>query len=269
MTSSENQLTATRPLSASAIVGGTRLRTETKPPLVSILSVAFNDRDEIAALIENVAPFRSDDLEFIIVDGGSRDGTVELLRSRNEQVDYWLSEPDEGIYDGMNKGLAACSGAYVLHLNAGDRLVQIPWDLLRRCNSSKVDVVTCGVLIDDYIQFLPRTGLISKIANGWHHQGTFYLAATHPGYDASYRICGDFDHNQRRLKSGCHIEIDLSIVATHRSGGISMDSKGRLETFRSVRANFGLFYLVLSRIRFGLVDLRQWLRRRSIPTTVS
>lgn len=264
MSFSRDESTSSPPFSPSPIVGGTRLRTPKKreSPLVSILAVAFNDRDEVGELIENIAPFRSEDLELVIIDGGSRDGTAELLRSRDEKIDYWLCESDRGIYDGMNKGLTACSGAYVLHLNAGDRLVQIPWDLLHRCSSSKVDVVSCGVLIDDCIEFLPRTDLISKIDNTWHHQGTFYLSATHPGYDTTYRICGDFDHNQRRLRSGCSVEMASLIVATHRSGGVSMDSGARPEILRSVRANFGLYYLLLSRLRFGLMDLRKWVRRQ-------
>lgn len=245
--------------------GGTRGREHQgrEKPLVSILTVVFNDRDELAELIDNVSEFRNEDLELVVVDGGSTDGTVPFLQGSDDKVDYWISEPDKGIYDAMNKGLAACAGSYVLHLNAGDRLVEIPWGLLRQSRLDKIDVVSCRVMIDGNITFLPRTGLISKIDNSWHHQGTFYLSATHRQYDCSYRICGDFDHNQRLLKSGCRALIDPSVVSNHKSGGISMTAEARVEILRSVRENFGVFYLMLSRLRFAFTDLRRWRVRRA------
>jgi cellulose synthase/poly-beta-1,6-N-acetylglucosamine synthase-like glycosyltransferase len=110
-------------------------------PLVSIVVVAFRDRDEVEALISNVAPFRGAHLELIIVDGGSEDGTVQLLEARADEIDYWISERDTGIYDAMNKGVAAARGLYILHLNSGDRLVDLPLVELRGLSQRQVDVV--------------------------------------------------------------------------------------------------------------------------------
>ncbi|MEP6756559.1 MAG: glycosyltransferase, partial [Chthonomonadales bacterium] len=83
-------------------------------PLVSIVVVVYRDRAEVGALVENLAPFRSRDLEVIIIDGASDDGTVEFLSTNSDQIDFWLSEPDNGIYHAMNKGLAKASGEYIL-----------------------------------------------------------------------------------------------------------------------------------------------------------
>ena len=229
-------------------------------PLISVVIVVFRDRDELRQVIESILPHANQELEIIVIDGGSDDGTVELLHTFDPWIDYWLSESDSGIYDAMNKGVKAASGDYILHLNAGDRLRSLPWEALRRHAEDKVDVVCCRVLIDGKVEFISRTSFLSKIDNTWHHQGTFYRRDAHLGYDATYRMAGDFDHNQRLLRAGCSVQDNPSIVADHRSGGVSMAEKGHREIYRSVRANFGRFYLTISWLRFKLRDIRNRIR---------
>jgi glycosyltransferase involved in cell wall biosynthesis len=238
-------------------------------PLISVVIVVFRDRDELRQVIESILPHKNQSMEIIVIDGGSDDGTVELLRALDPQIDYWVSEPDKGIYDAMNKGLEAASGEYILHLNAGDRLRMVPWDALRKHAEAQVDVVCCRVLIDSQVEYVSRTGLLSRIDNTWHHQGTFYRRATHLGYDVTYRTGGDFDHNQRLLKAGCSVKNNPCVIADHQNSGVSMVDTGHREIFRSVKANFGRFYLMLSWFRFKLIDIRCWIRRRGkTPTAV-
>ena len=232
----------------------------TLAPLLTILIVVFHDREELFKIIESILPFKSEDLEIVVVDGFSQDGTVELLEGFGENVDFWLSAPDHGIYDAMNKGLRVAAGTYILHLNAGDRLLSIPWDELRQCAADMIDVVCCRVLLDSRIEFVSRTSLLSKLDNTWHHQGTFYRRAAHLGYDASYRIAADFDHNQKLLKKSCSTRELQIIVADHDGNGVSTLEKGHEEIYRSVLRNFGWPYLLLSSGRFVLMDLRRWLR---------
>lgn len=250
--------------SSVSIRGGARLKLagKTRDVLISVVIVVFRDRNELKKILESVLPFRAGGLEIIVIDGFSEDGTVDLLRDFGDSVDFWLSEPDRGIYDAMNKGLEASSGTYVLHLNAGDRLLEIPWAALQQCAVDQIDVVCCRVLLDSRIVFVSRTGLLSKLDNTWHHQGTFYRRAAHLGYDASYRMAADFDHNQRLLKSGCSVRQLSVVVADHEGNGVSMQIPGHGEIYRSVRANFGPFYLMLSKLRFALRDLRHRLRQR-------
>lgn len=243
--------------------GGSRAATPqtSEPPLLSILIVVFRDREEMVEIVRSILPFRCPELEIVVVDGFSQDGTAEALHALGDAVDFWRSEPDTGIYDAMNKGLGAARGTYVLHLNAGDRLLHVPWRELRRCAAENVDVVCCRVLLDGVRPFISRTGLLSKIDNTWHHQGTFYRRAAHLGYDVSYRIGADFDHNQKLLKGKCTVRELPAIVADHAGNGISMREDGRGEIYRSVRSNYGWRYLLLSRLRFALRDARDWLRR--------
>jgi GT2 family glycosyltransferase len=229
-------------------------------PLVSIILVVFRDRDELSALIDNIAPFRSADVELIVVDGGSNDGTLEVLQSRDEAVDYWVSEPDSGIYEAMNKGIAAASGHYILHLNAGDRLLTIPHELLRKCALESVGVVCCRVLEDGSRVFAPRNSRWLRLYNTWHHQGTFYRRAAHLGYDSQYRIFGDFEHNQRMLKAGISLINADYIVSEHRTGGVSADTRMRHEIYRAIRTHFGWRYVALASARFKLSALRRLFR---------
>src|SRR5208337_631055 len=74
-------------------------RAQDTAPLVSVLVVVFRDRVELEQLIDNLGPFRGPDLEVIIIDGGSDDGSLELLAARSPEIDFWLSEKDSGIYE--------------------------------------------------------------------------------------------------------------------------------------------------------------------------
>jgi glycosyltransferase involved in cell wall biosynthesis len=224
-------------------------------PLVSVIVVAFQDRDEVAALIDNIATFRGDDLELVVIDGGSDDGTLELLQSRNSEVDYWLSEPDRGIYDAMNKGIAAARGEYVLHLNAGDRLLLDPVVELAACSREKVDVASFRVRLDGDAVHVPGRSFM-KITNVWHHQGTLYRRAAHLGYDTTYRVFGDFDHNQRMAKATSSVRIFDSVLSSHKNAGLSGNKKHFREVYRSIRQNSGLLYIVVAFLQFKINGLR-------------
>jgi len=226
-------------------------------PLVSVIIVVYQDIEELKALVENVSPLRGENLELIVIDGGSRDGTIDYLLLNSGRTDYWLSENDMGIYDAMNKGVAAARGTYILHLNAGDRLLQLPTEILKQSSKEDIDVVSFQVLIDGKEIFTPRNGFKMRVANFWHHQGTFYSRLKHLGYDVTYKICGDFDHNQRLIKSGCQARLLPLIVAEHKNNGISMQSSAQREILRSVRAHFGVTYSFIAFIRININKLRK------------
>lgn len=87
-----------------------------------MITVVYNSLNLIEKTILSVTGQTYPNLEFVVIDGGSSDGTVEIIRLYEKQVDWWISEPDHGIYDAMNKGLAAATGEYVWFMNAGDRI---------------------------------------------------------------------------------------------------------------------------------------------------
>lgn len=229
--------------------------------MVSIIIVLFRDREECVRLLNNILAFDRREFELVVIDGGSDDGTIEVLQGWNDKIDYWLSEPDSGIYDAMNKGIAAACGEYVLHLNAGDTLKSIPSEALAACLKDQVDVASFAVKTDKDEIFLPETGFPLKIRNTWHHQGTFYRRTTQFFYDTRYRIYADFDLNQRLFKSGKKVRLFEEIVSIHGTDGISHSGHSEHENYRSIRNNFGVHYVVIRRMWPHYQALRRAVKR--------
>lgn len=89
---------------------------------LSIITVNLNQADGLAKTLDSVREQSFRDFEHIVVDGGSTDGSLEVIRARADGLAFWASEPDAGIYAAMNKGLRRAQGEYVYLLNSGDRL---------------------------------------------------------------------------------------------------------------------------------------------------
>jgi len=115
-----------RPHSSSRVEGGKRLRTTPKfasgpdIPLVSIITIVYNGEKYIEQTIKSVINQSYDHIEYLIIDGGSTDNTLNIIRKYETRIDYWISELDEGISDAMNKGIALSSGEIIGLLHAGD-----------------------------------------------------------------------------------------------------------------------------------------------------
>lgn len=92
-----------------------------KKPLVSIITICYNAEELIEQTIKSVINQKSDfEYEYIVIDGGSSDGTVDLIHKYNKSIDYHISEKDNGIYDAMNKGITVAHGTWLNFMNAGD-----------------------------------------------------------------------------------------------------------------------------------------------------
>jgi hypothetical protein len=109
---------------------GRPAETEAGMPVVSIITVVFNSETLLERTIQSILGQTYPNIEYIIIDGGSRDGTVDIIRKYEDRIAFWISEPDKGLYDAMNKGLAAATGDFVWFLNSGD-LVYEPTTLAK------------------------------------------------------------------------------------------------------------------------------------------
>jgi glycosyltransferase involved in cell wall biosynthesis len=216
------------------------------PPLVSIVSVVFRARQELTPLLESILALRGNDTELIVIDGGSDDGSIDILRQFGDSIDYWVSEPDMGIYDAMNKGIAAARGEFILHINAGDRLKYIPRESLRKCLADGIDLACFSVKVANWGDYPPRTGFRMRIENAWHHQGAFYRRKSHPGYNIQYRVFSDFDCNQKIFKANKPIALFQQVVAEQRTIGVSGSGNADREMYSIIRANFGVQYALLA-----------------------
>ena len=93
---------------------------QTNTPLISIITVVFNGDEYIEQTINSVISQSYDNVEYIIIDGGSTDKTLDIIKKYENQIDYWVSESDRGIYDAMNKGTSLANGEWLNFMNAGD-----------------------------------------------------------------------------------------------------------------------------------------------------
>lgn len=87
---------------------------------ISIITINYNNLEGLKKTIESIVNQTWQEFEYIVIDGGSSDGSVEYIESQSVQIDYWVSEPDKGVYNAMNKGIVKATGEYLLFLNSGD-----------------------------------------------------------------------------------------------------------------------------------------------------
>jgi glycosyltransferase involved in cell wall biosynthesis len=222
--------------------------TRSSPPLVSIITVTFNALASLPDLLESIFPLKGDDVEVIVVDGGSKDGTVLCLQQHEADIDRWLSEPDRGIYDAMNKAIALARGTWLLHLNAGDRLLSIPRKELEQAEREGIDIVAFRVSLDGKREFRSTFGKLLRYTNTLHHQGAFYRRSSFPGYNIAFHIFADFDANQRLALAGAKTISFDQVVAYHATDGVSNQNNpaAAAEFFSVVRSNYGRSALPIS-----------------------
>jgi hypothetical protein len=145
----------------------------------------------------------------------------------------------------MNKGVAAARGEYILHLNAGDRLLTIPFAQLRECHDT--DLVSFSVDMEGFGIFRPRPSLfLSRWSMPWHHQGSFYRREGHLGYDTQFPVHADFDLNQRMVRANKSVRCFDILVSRMGGGGVSGNESTRVESYRIILKNFGPHYVLLA-----------------------
>ena len=112
---------------------------------LSIITINFNDREGLDKTIQSVINQAYKEFEYIVIDGASTDGSVDVIKKYADKLTHWVSEPDSGIYNAMNKGTQMASGEYCLYLNSGDFLAED--DVLERLfeNDFNEDIVSCGL----------------------------------------------------------------------------------------------------------------------------
>ena len=90
---------------------------------LSIITINYNDKEGLEKTVDSIINQTSNSFEYIVIDGGSTDGSTTFIQEMDSHIDYWVSEKDSGVYNGMNKGIKVAKGEYVLFLNSGDYLV--------------------------------------------------------------------------------------------------------------------------------------------------
>ena len=200
-------------------------------PLVSIITVVRNAAATIEQCILSVLSQTYENVEYIVVDGGSKDGTMDIVRQYAGAIDYFVSEPDKGIYQAMNKGLRLASGDFVLILNADDWYSRNAVRLLvGKARETDSDITHANAWV------ISETGRRENLLKPWLHDGIYTrsMPLRHEtmlvssaaynkfgAYDESFKIISDFVWTLKAYEGGssfAHLDRPIHFF---RSGGVS------------------------------------------------
>ncbi|TDS08443.1 glycosyltransferase family 2 protein [Sphingobacterium paludis] len=234
-------------------------------PKVSIITIVFNNARDIEFTIKSVVKQSYSNVEYIVVDGASTDGTLAIIDRYASAVDLLISEKDEGIYDAMNKGLAAATGDYVLFLNSGDELYAT--DTLERVFSTEIAadiyygetrlVDEARHEIGDRRHKAPRNFSWRSFKYGMNvcHQAIYIKRSLTEPYDRSYQLSADIDWIIRASKKARKIVFVDRYVAKYLVGGMSQ--KRHKQSLRERYQIFKKYYGTLPNlINHGIIALR-------------
>lgn len=235
-------------------------------PLISVIVVCRNPGPRLHDALGSVWAQAEVPVEIVVIDGASTDGTPDWLRSQSSQLGAWLSEPDGGVYDAMNKGFRLCRGSWVLYLGADDMLatsgvLEETAPVLARSDAA---VVAGAALYDDNRLYRPAPNAHAIRRNFIHHQAAFYrrTALSSMGeYDASLRFQADYDLNLRLLASGSRIERIETLVARCARGGLS--DAGHWANYREEIRVRHRHYTAWRCLPWDALASMRWLRKRA------
>ena len=194
---------------------------------LSIITINYNNKAGVEKTIKSVLSQIFIDYEYIIIDGGSTDGSLEVIKKYNKYFSYWCSEPDNGIYNAMNKGVAHAHGEYVIFMNSGDRFynerVLFDIDLCNR-NSDIISGYAKKEGQDAFMHEHSKDIILQILFSCISHQATFIkkeLLERYP-YDESYKIASDWKFwIETIVINNCNFEFSNVVVAIQDQTGIS------------------------------------------------
>jgi len=228
---------------------------------ISIITIVYNGAKHLENTIQSVISQTSKNYEYIIIDGGSNDGTLEIIKKYESHFAYWVSEKDNGIYNAMNKGLQAATGDYVWFINCGDGIYETNTiEILCKNITTETDLIYGEtVLTDDDGKIL---GLRRKQApenlNWKHfkdgmmvcHQSTLVKRTIAPEFSEKYRLSADYEWVMLSLQRAKKIVNSHQILSRYLEKGASTQNliPSLKERFNIMRKYFGFFYALFKNI---------------------
>ena len=215
----------------------------------SIITVNYNNKEGLRKTIESVIHQTYRDFEYIVIDGGSTDGSADVLKEYDEQITYWVSEKDTGIYNGMNKGIAKATGEYLNFMNSGD-CFYAP-DILEKVSKNNYD--TDIIVGRDYHYneqtgkgfstiLPPRISMLTFYIQTLPHQSSFFKRDLFSNtlYDESLKIVADIKfYIQKICIEDCSIQLIDEIICRREPDGISKSyNERRIAEHQAVLAGF-------------------------------
>lgn len=229
----------------------------------SIITVCRNEEAAIRGTCESIVSQKYQNFEWVVVDGASTDGTLKILNKYRNEIHHFVSEPDAGIYNAMNKGAAMASGDYLIFMNGGDRFASSDvLDAVAQCPDTDLIVGELEFADDGGVRTFPsqlNSGYLRR--NMLPHQATFFHRSIFKrfGYfDESFKIAGDYEFFVRIIKKNKVLyHRILKVLAVFSGGGMSSGSYQRaLRKHENHRVRWKYFF----GYRFSLKAWRQKFR---------
>lgn len=237
-------------------------------PLFSIITVTYHAENVLEETILSVVSQTYHNIEYIIVDGASKDRTLSIVNKYRDKIQAVVSEPDKGLYDAMNKGLKMAKGEYVCFLNAGDTFheddtLQLIVHQLNKSNVLPDVIYGETALVDAQRHFVRMRRLQTPDTLNWKsfrqgmlvcHQAFIAKRALAETYDLNYRFSADFDWCIRVMKKASLLHnTRLTLIDYLDEGMTTKNRKASLkERFRIMAKHYGYISTVLHHIWFVL-----------------
>ncbi len=198
-------------------------------PKISIVTVAFNDAKNLALTLDRSIEQSYQNKEIIVIDGGSKDQSLDVIRERAAHLSFWCSEPDKGIYDAMNKGLKKAIGDWVIFMNAGDWFFDkdVLNKIFAEVNFSGVDFIYGNHEVRypsmTRVHYASKDLDYLKFNNVFSHQTLFNrteVLKKYP-YNLKYKLVADFDSFYYHYLNGYKFKYVDSKISSILAGGIS------------------------------------------------
>lgn len=192
-------------------------------PLISIITVVFNASSTLEFTLKNVLSQDKDLFEYWVIDGGSTDGSIDIIQKYEDQLAGWISEPDKGIYDAINKGIDRATGQWLFFLGADDQLIEGILAKVAPHLQPNLAVVYGDVMFDTGHVMHSRIDIGCLLDNKLHHQGAFYHRRLFDGfrYNQKFSVYADYELTLRiylQKQPSLYVPYIISVFAV---GGIS------------------------------------------------
>lgn len=262
-----------QPLHAKAPFGGLRFHTQVKKlssdfPLVTIITATFNAAAHLPKTIQSIRELTYKNTEWIVIDGNSSDQSIKLIKENEDVIDYWVSEPDGGIYDAWNKGVAQANGEWIAFLGAGDEYT--PESITEYMHAiyllgDKLDFISSQVhTVDESGRILrtwgdPFTWAQHKKYMTIAHVGALHrkrLFEIHGQFDTTFKSSADYDFF---IRCGENLKTHYlkQVTALMLKGGVSSGYGGIYETFLIQKNNNPG---AITRIRYWIACVKRFAR---------
>jgi glycosyltransferase involved in cell wall biosynthesis len=243
-------------------------------PTLSVITVVYNNVKDIERTMLSVLNQTFSDLEYIVIDGGSKDGTLDVLHRYESRLKHLISEPDQGIYDAMNKGISLAEGKYVLFMNSGDEIYgkETVAEVFESASSADIYYGETEMYNEQWQSLGQRRHHAPEVFS-WRsfrlgmsisHQAIYIKKSLIEPFDLKYKYSADIDWILKAAKKASNIVNTRMYVAKYLVGGISKEKhlESLKERFMILSRHYGILPNIINHFFIALNLAGYYIRHR-------